>query len=296
MSRIVMLDLGDTLVHEMTVLPRVPEALEALEAFKDANGKPLQLALVSDTDMPRPPATAAKIKRIFDDYVATLETLNLRTFFNPVGKHVTLSAHAGVFKPDRKVFALAVKRLRLSAKLADCVFVTENAEHVRHCRDALGMSALQFGKDFSDWSEAPLMLSTMIEPNGVNVAAALKPWGAARGLEGLSLIHAGREPGSMQAQAQTWVMLSGSDLKEAEGVHVRLPVRIELRRDAQGRMTAAVEKPSAGDVGEAISYVKGLVASGEIGDPTGPLTTHKIEIDDRGRRLLKRRGFKSASR
>lgn len=292
MSRVLLLDLGETLIHNTTVLPHVPDALEALREFKGDNGKPLGLALVSDTEMPTPPPTPAKIKPIFSHYIATLDTLRLRSFFEPVSKRVTLSAHAGVLKPDRKVFVLAMKRLGVTAKLGDCVFVTENAEHIRHCRDTLGMKALQFGKDFTDWSEAPLLLSAMIAPGHVNLAAALKPWAARKGLDELSLVQ--DAPGVFTAQAQTLVKLSDASLGEAQGAHVRLPVRIDLPADAQGRITPRVEPPSPEDVKEAISYVKGLAARGEIGSDTGPLATHSIEVDDRGRRLLKRRGFKSA--
>src|SRR5262245_21772905 len=148
MSRVLLLDLGETLIHEMAVLPHAPEALAAISEFKGDDGKPLRRALVSDTEMPSPPPTPAKVKPIFDRYVATLDTLQLRSFFDPVSKHVTLSAHAGVLKPERKVFALAIKRLGATAKLTDCVFVTENPDHIRHCRDELGMKTLQFGKDF----------------------------------------------------------------------------------------------------------------------------------------------------
>jgi hypothetical protein len=292
MARVLLLDLGETLVHDTTVLPHVPQALEALAEFKGDDGKPLRLALVSDTEMPPPPQTAAKIKAIFDRYVATLDTLQLRSFFDPATKHVTLSAHAGVFKPDRKVFALAVKRLGVTATLSDCAFVTENAEHIKHCRETLGMKALQFGKDFTDWSDAPLLLSEMIAPGRVNLAAALKPWGAARGLEDLSLVE--EEPGVVYAQGQVWAPLSGADLEEAQGAYVPLPVRVDLRIDTQGRITPHVGKPSPEAVKEAASYVKGLVARGEIGDDSGPLSTHKLETDERGRRMLKRRGFKSA--
>ena len=291
-----MFDLGETLIHDGTLLPHVPEALETLAAFTADDGKPLQLALVSDTEMPEPPSTAAKIKAIFDDYVETIEGVNLRRFFEPVRKHVTLSAHAGVLKPDRRVFELTVKRLGITASLGDCVFVTENAEHVRHCRESLGMKALQFGKDFSDWSEAPLILSPMIGPAQGNMTAALEVWGAAHELEGLSLVQAGLDPGVMQAQAQVLAPLSGSGLGEADGAYVQVPVRVDIRRDAHGRLTPNVGQPSADDVKEATSYVRGLVARGEIGGTTGSLATHVLEIDDRGRRLLKRRGFKSAIR
>jgi hypothetical protein len=292
MASVLLLDLGETLVHDTTVLPHVPQALEALAEFKGHNGKPLQMALVSDTEMPAPPPTSAKIKAIFDHYVATLDSLQLRLFFDPVAKHVTLSAHAGVSKPDRKVFALAVKRLGVTAKLSDCVFVTENAEHIKHCRETLGMKALQFGKDFTDWSDAPLLLSAMIAPGQTNLAAALKPWASSRGLEDLSVVQ--ERPGVMYAQAQMLVPISGAELEEAEGSYVPLPVRIDLPADSHGRITPRIGRPSSEDVKEAASYVKGLVARGEIEKENGPLATHHIETDDRGRRLLKRRGFKSA--
>jgi hypothetical protein len=293
MSRVLLLDLGDTLIHGTTVLPHVPEALAALAEFQADNGKPLQRALVSDTEMPAPPPTPAKIKLIFDRYVATLDTVQLRSFFEPVSKHVTLSAHAGVLKPDGKVFRLALKRLGVTAKLGDCVFVTENADHIRHCREQLGMQALQFGKDFTDWSEGPLLLSTMVAPGAVNISAALQPWAVARGLENVSLVE--ETPGVTYAQAQMWVPISGADLEEAQGAHVPLPVRIDLPADSHGRITPRIGGPSPEDVKEAASYVKGLVARGEIGKDTGPLATHTIETDKVGRRLLKRRGFKTAS-
>jgi FMN phosphatase YigB (HAD superfamily) len=116
---------------------------------------------VSDFDMPTPPATPAKIKPIFARYVAILDQVHLRQFFDPVGKCVTLSTHAGVFKPDRKVFELALRRLRVTARLPDCIFITENGGHVTHCRQELGMKALQFGKDFTDWSQAPLLVASL---------------------------------------------------------------------------------------------------------------------------------------
>lgn len=293
MSRVLLLDLGETLIHGTAVLPHVPEALAAIAEFRGDNGKPLQRALVSDTEMPAPPPSPAKIKAIFDRYVGTLATLQLRSFFEPVSKHVTLSAQAGVLKPDRRVFTLAVKRLNVTAKLGDCVFVSENADHVRHCRERLGMKALQFGKDFTDWSDGPLLLSTMVAPGTVNLAAALQPWAAARALENVSLVE--EKPGVTYAQAQMWVPISGADLEEAEGAHVPLPVRIDLPFDTHGRLAPRVGTPSREDVEEAGSYVKGLVARGEIGRDNGPLATHTIETDKAGRRLLKRRGFKTAS-
>jgi hypothetical protein len=127
----------------------------------------------------------------------------------------------------------------------------------------------------------------------VNLEAALRPWASANRLDGVSLLQ--ERPGVVYAQAQMWVPISGRDLGEAEGVYVPLPVRIDLPHDAHGRITPRVGRPSSDDIKEAASYVEGLVARGEIGKATGPLATHTIEIDGAGRRLLKRRGFKTAS-
>jgi hypothetical protein len=98
----------------------------------------------------------------------------------------------------------------------------------------------------------------------------------------------------MQAQAHVLAPLSGSGLGEAEGAYVQVPVRVEIHRDTKGRLIPSVGKPAADDVQEATSYVRGLVARGEIGGKSGALATHVLEIDDRGRKVLRRRGFTSA--
>ena len=194
MIRILMLDLGDTLIHGESVFPHVPEALEALREFKTTGGAQLALSLVSDFVMPDPPSTAKKIKDIFRQYIAILEQLKLKKFFEPVERHITLSTHAGVNKPDRRVFELAIKRLGLTAKLSECLFITENRDHIKACRK-LKMATLQFGSsksegaDFSDWSEAPLLINKIAAPANLgNLESALKlRLAAEHGLESISL-------------------------------------------------------------------------------------------------------------
>ena len=83
--------------------------------------------------------------------------------FEPVERHVTLSTQAGVNKPDRRIYELALTRLGTDATLGDCLSITENAEHVAACR-ALGMQALQFGVAFTDWSQAPQLVRSLIDP------------------------------------------------------------------------------------------------------------------------------------
>src|SRR5262249_10184253 len=115
MIRVLMLDLGETLIHNEAPMPHVPEALGALTQFETADGDPLLVCLISDFTMPAPPATKAKIDALFNEYLDILEHAGLKDFFEPVEQHVTLSTHAGVNKPDAKIFETAINRLGVTA-------------------------------------------------------------------------------------------------------------------------------------------------------------------------------------
>jgi FMN phosphatase YigB (HAD superfamily) len=162
MVRVLILDLGNTLVAEGRTLPHVKEALKALSELDSATGQPLEIALVSDFHAAVPP-TPATVQARFAEYLALLDGFGLRSFFEPVDQHVTLSTQAGVTKPDRRIYELALTRLGTDAGLADCLSITEDPGHVAACR-ALGMQALQFGVDFDDWSQAPDMVRSLIDP------------------------------------------------------------------------------------------------------------------------------------
>jgi FMN phosphatase YigB (HAD superfamily) len=163
MVRVLILDLGGTLVAADQPLPHVPEALATFGELDGATGEPLELALVSDF-LPAAPATPAGMAQRFAEYLDLLEGFGLRKFFEPVDRHVTLSTQAGVNKPDLRVYELALTRLGTDATIADCLSITEDAGHVAACR-ALGMQALQFGVDFTDWSQAPALVRGSIDPD-----------------------------------------------------------------------------------------------------------------------------------
>ena len=110
------------------------------------------------------PPTQAKINAIFEQYLAILDTTGLRPFFEPVKRRVTLSAHAGVYKPRRQIFEKALQRLRTNATFAECLFVTEASDHIRAARDTLGMQVLQFRPPtgelgFENWAQAPGLIA-----------------------------------------------------------------------------------------------------------------------------------------
>src|SRR5438105_4364995 len=112
MLRALLLDLGDTLVHADRVLPHVPAALEAFSLLRAGDGQPIRMALVSDDAHP-PPRDPEQARQLFDEYVERLGRYGLRGFFEPVEEHLTLSSQAGVNKPDRRIFELALRRLSL---------------------------------------------------------------------------------------------------------------------------------------------------------------------------------------
>jgi len=163
MIKILMLDLGDTLVRDDQVLPHVQEALQAFQSFETAEGIPLEVCLVSDY-FDAQPRTQERIEALFQKYLILLNGFGIGDFFKPFDKRVTLSTHAGVRKPDARVFHLAIERLGIKAQLENCLFITENTEHIVACQQ-LCMSTLRFGSsiensgvDFDDWALAPQLV------------------------------------------------------------------------------------------------------------------------------------------
>src|SRR5437588_10900150 len=165
MIRALLLDLGATLIDsENRVFPGVKDALGVLQTFKTEDHQPLVLGVVSDFTMPEP-RTAAAIAAAFADYLEVLDKTGLRGFFEPVDERVTLSTLVGVKKPAAAVVEAALKRAKVDAPITEAMFITEEAGHVAACRK-LGMTALQFGKDFKDWSAAPMLIAQKIGAPG----------------------------------------------------------------------------------------------------------------------------------
>lgn len=299
MIQILMLDLGNTLVHGETVLSHVPDALETLGKFKTAAGKPLTLCLVSDFGPP-PPVPKEKIGPIFQEYLTHLEQFGLAKFFKPTAKRVTLSAHAGAFKPDQRVFEKAIERLGLKVGLDACLFITEQAEHITACQQ-LGMKTLQFGApntpgaEFSDWSEAPLLISQLVAPEQItNVELALKVrLAATHGMEFLAM-KSKTQSGGVSGQAQKWHPIPDPQ-QGGQDIHVQLPIEVEISLDDQGRVQSVEnDQPDPETVAEAAHYIKTLEDNEQISHEPGPLppgATHQVETDEQGRKRLVRKRF-----
>ena len=303
MLRVIMFDLGLTLIDENNQpFPHVKEALTAIQGMVTSGAKPLQTCLVSDFTMPAPPPTPAKIKTLFNEYLQILDSTGLRPFFEPVQKRITLSSDAGALKPDRRVFTTALQRLGSIAKLSECLFITENAAHIKAAHKQLKMQTLQFRAagsakfDFDDWSQAPLLIAHLLPPHAaVNTEAALKTHlTAAHGLD-IDSVESSTKPGKLRLQGKLWHPVTSPDLGDLSGVMVKIPVEAEVTLGTKGNVrNLQIKPPSEEQVTEATAFVKSLARHQQLTGQPGTLApgaTHQIEVDEQGRRRLVRRRY-----
>jgi hypothetical protein len=292
MIKALLLDLGNTLIDTATgkIYPGVEDALSVIETFESAQHAPLVVCLVSDYTMPNP-RTPEAIAAAFAEYLEVLDRTGLRRFFEPVDQRVTLSTQAGVTKPAALVFETALQRAGIDGGLNQALFITEDAVHIAACRK-LGMTALQYGADFTSWSQAPLLISQTIGAAGFrNSEAVFKAALAERGVKLQSIEKLG--PKELRGTARELVRLHSPDLGRFNDLHVELPVDVAANLDSAGRITAVHSTPRPDDVAEAILGVQTLVANKQIADgpadPASPvLPTYRVETDQDGRRVLRR--------
>ena len=300
MIRIVMFDLGLTLVDlHNRPFKHVPEALAAIASLKTADAKPLRYCLVSDFTMPAPPTTARKVREIFDRYLGLLDQTGLRPYFEPVQRRVTLSTHAGVMKPHRTVFEVALRRLRADVTLEECLLVTENGVHIKAARDELHMQTLRFRAsgstsfDFGNWSQAPALIAHLLAPHQeTNLHAVVKAHLAAKGMELSDLARAG-SASTFKASGQMWcpVSVPGGAMHT---IHVAVPVAGQVTQGPKGELRSSVRRPTGEQIAEATAFAGSLAAHGQIaldGAAPGAGVTHEIAVDPTGQRRLTRKRF-----
>jgi len=302
MIRVVMFDLGLTLIDaDNRPFPHVKDALDAISTFRAENGNPLRRCLVSDFTMASPPATSAKVSALFKQYLAILDPTGLRPFFEPVSKRITLSTHAGVLKPDRKIFETALSRLGAGVQLQECLFITENAAHIKAARETLEMQTLRFRSagsnqfDFEDWAQAPALIAGLVAPNQpANTHAAIKAQLAAQGVDLLKLENTAA-PNEMKITAQAWTPVSLPGHEDLKDLLIAIPVGGKMKRGSKGEVTSTkLEKPSTEQISEATDFVRSLAAHGQIESPGGKGgsgATHEIKTDEKGKRRLVRKRF-----
>lgn len=137
--RLILFDLGDTLEAGGRPRDGADALLAALRKLRDGEGNRPERALLSDYDLAGSPAEAARLRK---QYLSELRALGLERYFRPTARRVTLSTEVGVYKPDARLFRVALDKVEPGLPYDRVVFVTENASHVRAAR-ALGMRAVQ---------------------------------------------------------------------------------------------------------------------------------------------------------
>ncbi|HZI49228.1 MAG TPA: hypothetical protein VFD75_15645 [Pyrinomonadaceae bacterium] len=286
MIRVIMLD-GDALIADGKVMPHVPEALDVLTKFEPAARASLVVSLVSDYEMPTTPVTPRKVNTIFRKYVAMLDELRLKEFFEPVELRVTLSTQAGVFKPDARLFKKAIQRLRLRAGLDECLSVGNNAEQVKACR-ALGMSALLL----DDWAQAPLLIARVVSPaSAFNLRLALQlPLATTYDVQLVRLDD---------AQSRNVIHAIGKKLfpvpLKTETIEVPFTVQLDISFDKQGKIRdVKTDQPTAEAIAESADYVETLEANNQISHGEANAkgsSTYELVVDKKGRKVLTRKRF-----
>jgi hypothetical protein len=156
MVKVIFFDLGLTLLDAHNrPYPHATQALASLAKL------PVKSCLVSDYDM------SLSVTQAMKDYSKILVASDLKSYFEPVKQHVTLSNHVGLSKPHPSLFKKALERLgEPQVAFTDCLFITENAAHIHAVSETLHMATLQFGVDFTDWSEFELKLAPLLEDQG----------------------------------------------------------------------------------------------------------------------------------
>jgi hypothetical protein len=302
MIRVLMLDVGNTLLRESdgSLFPHVLEALECVRQFETEGGDPLARCLVSDypRDLPVP---QAKLNGVMKEFQSLLPD-SLLTYFQPVDRLVTLSAHAGVSKPDRHVFETALERLGSAAQLNECLFITEDVPHIKVCR-RFGTETLQFGgfktravagSDFNDWIDAPGLIARHLNSKKPgNLATALKAWLAVR-------FPTLKEPRVQSSnQADTWIVrgqesvpLNDPSLGELDGVFVPMGTQFEVNADRDGKFIATEAEQNEKETIEEMAHsVRSLISNGQVAGTkmkSPRVATHQVVTDAEGRRYLER--------
>jgi hypothetical protein len=298
MIHLLLFDLGGTLIRQRTAISHVPEALKTISEFHTADGGRLSLSIVSDYLPPAPPVTEAKIAALEAQFQSVLAAAGLAEFFAPFEKRVTTSTRAGVNKPDRRIFELAIERSGVAASLSECLFITEDEAHLAACRN-LGMSVLRFGSGpgiqpaFSDWLRAPLIIAAVVgAAASSNHMAAVRLF--LRQTHGLADFEGRQTANTLRGQARREVELHSPRLGPLDGILVEVPVDVTVHLCADGDIDQVrISEPAADTVSDAASFVKSLLDNEQIALPDRPSdnATHAIETDANGRRRLVRRRY-----
>lgn len=296
MIKVAFFDVGDTLIHGGQPMPGVIDALQIISKLKPGGDEPLLMGIVSNYLMPSPPVTEETILALELQYRTTvLEPNGLAELFKPFDSKVTISSRAGVSKPARAIFETALARLGSTATLAECLFVTEEDNHLEEAKE-YGMLPVKFGtalagvQSFSNWNDAPLLLATLVAPdNADNLArAAGATLNSEHGLHEFTPTDiSGR---ILHGRAKQLLQLNDPRLGALDGVYVERPTDVTVELAPNGSVgSVQASKASPEEIADAVNTVHTLIQGERIARPGHAKgTTHAVVTDANGRQRLVR--------
>jgi len=300
MIKIAFFDVGETLIHNGLPFAGVVTALTAMAGFETVEAQALIMGIVSDYHAPIPP-TEEKVAALEEQYQnQVLGPSGLAGFFKPFESRVTISSRAGVRKPERRIFEVAIERTGSRASLSECSFVTENTTHLEKCKEH-GITPVRFGPavsgmaGFENWADAPAVIAGLVSPGhaGNLSAAAAAALATRHGLVGFTATATvGR---SIHGRANQLVQLKDPRLGSLNGIYVERPSEVTVDFGPDGRVAEVVATvPNPDEVADAVNFVSSLIKSGRLAVPGQPApsfgVTHVVESDSEGRpRLVRQR-------
>jgi hypothetical protein len=296
MTHSLLFELEKTLVDPQgKVFAHVLDALKTMKSFQTETGENLLMCLISVG------RDGAGGDDTFQGLASRLETLGLKSFFDPLERKVNLIPRADTQGLGRHLFETALSRSASDATLEQCVFFTGDHDAARVAR-GLNMKTFEFspsqdGKaDFADWLEAPLLVAKIVCSNRPqNTELALRAYLAATENMDLVSLMASSDPDALLGKVSTWHAITSEKLKDLSGVNVKLPAQIRVQLDASGKVKKVDRtEPAPTDQEEAAHFVESLAMHGQIASGSGVTlrdATHQISTDNEGRRYLVRKRF-----
>jgi hypothetical protein len=302
-TKLILFDVGETLIHDGQPFPYVIDALKVIADFTTDSGTSVLLGVVSDFNMPSPTVTESKIAALEHDFLKILVTAHLDVYFQPFAERVTLSTRAGVFKPARSIFELAAQRSGIDPTFAECLFVTEKETHLDACK-TYGMKTVKFGADspnhptFSDWRDGPTVIAHTAVPDSTSSGDAALAFALSTRHNIAGFIPLNRSDDKLHGQADRLVQLDRPELGDLRGIYVNIPTDVAVTQSNDGKLSDVMQmSPLPEDIVDAAATVKSLQHHGKIDSPEHPQAgaTHQIENDEQGRRVLVRRRYSMVS-
>ncbi len=290
-------ELEKTLVDShCKVVAHVIDALKAMKSFRMDTGKCPVMCLICEG-----PANRNSAGDKFAELGSRLETLGLKSFFDPVKQRVTLIEDGNIRQFDQHVFETALSQAVNDATPDQCIFFTGDPDVARVSR-SLSIKTLEFAPyqdaeiDFTDWLESPLLVAKIAGSNRLkNTEVALRAYLAATENIDLVSLTASTDPDTFMGNSSTWHPITSEKLKDLSGINVKLPTEIRVRLEASGKVkTVERAGPAPSDKDEAAHFVESLLTHGQIASESGVAprdATHEISTDSEGRRYLVRKRF-----